>query len=135
MPLEFHEPREQLPEAVIDEHRAVTSMIEEFEAVLWYQQRAAATANPELQAILEHNRDEEKEHAMMLLEWIRRNVDGYDEKMRTYLFTKAPITELEELAEGGEAENPGSGGGQDGSAGSLNIGSLKGGQHETSEEM
>lgn len=136
MPLEFHEPRDQLPEAVIDQHRAVTSMIEEFEAVLWYEQRAAVTTNPELKEILIHNRNEEREHAMMLLEWIRRNVDGFDEEMKTYLFKTAPITELEELAEGGEG-----GGDADSDApqqpagdGSLNIGSLKGGKLKTPNE-
>jgi hypothetical protein len=139
MPLEFHEPRDRLPERIIDEHRAVTSMIEEFEAVLWYEQRAAVTTNPELKEILIHNRNEEREHAMMLLEWIRRNIDGYDEEMRTYLFKDAPITELEELAEGGEGDDENEGDDETDPAAkpvdeSLNIGSLKGGKLQTPNE-
>ncbi|MBS3821583.1 MAG: ferritin [Planctomycetes bacterium] len=132
MPLEFHEPRDQVPENVVDEHRAVTSMIEEFEAVLWYEQRAAVTTNQELKDILIHNRNEEREHAMMLLEWVRRNIDGFDEEMRTYLFKNAPITELESLAEGHEGGENGEQ--QTASDGSLNIGSLKGGKTPASEE-
>jgi hypothetical protein len=133
MPLEFHEPRDQLPESVIDEHRAVTSMIEELEAAMWYQQRAAVTTNQELKDILIHNRNEEREHAMMLLEWIRRNIDGFDEEMQTYLFKTAPITDLEELAEGGEGDGDDEGASRS-SEGSLNIGSLRGGQSKTSDE-
>lgn len=121
MPLDFHEPREQLPPAVIDQHRAVTSLIEELEAAMWYQQRAAVTADETIKAVLEHNRDEEIEHACMLMEWVRRNFPGYDEQMRTYLFTSAPITEIEEEAEEGEGESSGS----SASADSLNIGSMK----------
>ncbi len=137
MPLEFHEPRDQLPERVIDEHRAVVSMIEELEATMWYEQRAAVTKDPELRDILIHNRNEEREHAMMLLEWIRRNVDGYDEEMRTYLFKDAPITELEELAEGGDSEDEDAGDSDPAPntrQGSLNIGSLKGGKLQTPKE-
>ena len=70
----LHEPAEHLSARTIDVHRATISLIEELEAVDWYNQRAKATGNPELRAILEHNRDEEKEHAAMTLEWLRRNV-------------------------------------------------------------
>ena len=101
MALEYHEPREQLTPAAIDEHRAISSLIEELEAVAWYNQRATATSDASLQAVLEHNRDEEIEHAAMLLEWLRRNVPAFDENLKTYLFTKAPITELEEEETGG----------------------------------
>ena len=69
----YHEPLEQVPEPTRDLHRAISSLMEELEAVDWYQQRAGATQDAELRAILEHNRDEETEHAMMVLEWIRRN--------------------------------------------------------------
>jgi hypothetical protein len=96
MPLSFHESRDSLPEEVIDQHRAMTSLIEELEAVMWYQQRAAVTQNADLKAVLEHNRDEEIEHAAMNLEWIRRNFPGFDKELRTYLFTSEPITEIEE---------------------------------------
>ena len=128
MPLDSHEPREQLPAEVINQHRAIESLIEELEAVMWYHERAAVSDDPELVAVMEHNRDEEIEHAMMNLEWLRRNFPGFDENMRIYLMKTAPITELEEAAESGDVE----GGNEDESAadssedeGSLNIGSLK----------
>ncbi len=131
MALAFHEPREQLPPEVINQHRAVESLIEELEAAIWYQQRASVSDNPELVSVLEHNRDEEIEHAAMLMEWLRRNFPGFDEQMRTYLFTDIPITEVEEMAE--QAEQAGTTpetaeGKPAASDGSLNIGSLKKGK-------
>jgi ferritin-like protein len=75
--------------------RALHSLIEEIEAVDWYQQRVDVTDDESLKAILEHNRDEEIEHACMALEWLRRNMPGWDEELRTYLFTEKKITELE----------------------------------------
>lgn len=96
----FHEPIERLPEAVLDRHRAIASIMEELEAVDWYDQRVAATEDEELAAILAHNRDEEKEHAAMVLEWLRRNDAELDRHLRTYLFTEGPITEIEADAEG-----------------------------------
>ena len=123
MPLDYHEPREQLPESVIDEQRAITSLIEELEAVSWYNQRASVTQNAELKAILEHNRREETEHAMMLLEWLRRNYTEFQEQIQTYLNTTGDITELEEAEEGGESQ--GDEGSTNTAQGSLNIGSLK----------
>ena len=68
----LHEDANKLGPEVIDQHRAIVSLMEELEAVDWYNQRAKATGNPDLRAILEHNRDEEKEHAAMVLEWLRR---------------------------------------------------------------
>lgn len=103
MALEYHEPREILPEEVIQQHRAIASLIEELEAISWYNQRAAAEKQASLKKIVEHNRDEEIEHACMLLEWLRRNFPGFDEEMRTYLFTDAEITELEDIQK--EQEN------------------------------
>lgn len=105
MALEYHEPREQLPPQVIEQHRTIASVIEELEAVIWYQQRAAVSTDEELAEVLRHNRDEEIEHACMLLEWLRRNFPGFDEKMRIYLFQDKPILQLEEEAEH-EAEKP-----------------------------
>ena len=95
----FHEPLELLTPDVIERHRAITSLMEELEAVDWYDQRVAATTNGELREILAHNRDEEKEHAAMTLEWLRRNDAKWDEMLRTYLFTDEPIIEVEEEAE------------------------------------
>ena len=91
----YHEPVEKLSSATQDFHRAVVSLIEELEAVDWYNQRAHATDDRELAAILEHHRDEEKEHAVMLLEWLRRRDPALDRHLHTYLFTDAPIPEIE----------------------------------------
>lgn len=124
MAIPYHEPEQSLSEQTRDLHRALTSLKEEIEAVDWYQQRADVTADEDLKAVLLHNRNEEIEHASMVLEWLRRNSPEFDEHLRTYLFTKAPITEVEELAEGGGAEGASDEGGA-GPAAGLNIGSLK----------
>src|SRR6185503_17226092 len=92
----YHEPAELLPEATKDFHRAIESLIEELEAVDWYQQRADATKDESLKAVLLHNRNEEVEHAMMTLEWLRRRDAKIDETARTCLFTDRPITGIEE---------------------------------------
>ncbi len=88
---ELHEAASDLSEETRDMHRAIISLIEELEAVDWYQQRADACRNKELKAILAHNRDEEKEHAAMLLEWIRRNDPAFSKELKDYLFTDKPI--------------------------------------------
>ena len=106
-----------LPPDLIDRHRAIASIMEELEAVDWYDQRVAATTDPELAAILAHNRDEEKEHACMVLEWLRRNDATLDRMMRTYLFTEGSILEVEEEAEHG--------GGGDEPSRDLGIGTLR----------
>ncbi len=87
----YHEPVEELSDETRDLHRAVVSLIEELEAVDWYDQRVDASKDAELKAILAHNRDEEKEHASMLLEWIRRKDPAFDKELRDYLFTEKPI--------------------------------------------
>jgi ferritin-like protein len=87
----YHEPVEQLSAETRDMHRAIASLIEELEAVDWYNQRAAVCSDPELKAILAHNRDEEKEHAAMVLEWIRRRDPSFDKELRDYLFTDKKI--------------------------------------------
>ncbi len=117
----YHEPYEALPEDARDLHRAITSLIEELEAVDWYHQRAAVTPDADLKAILEHNRDEEIEHAMMTLEWIRRRSPKFAAHMRTYLFTEGPITEIEEAADRGANETTAAKATHDGS---LGIGTL-----------
>ena len=83
----FHERFEDLTDETRDMHRAITSLMEEFEAVDWYNQRVDACKDEELKAILEHNRDEEKEHAAMVLEWIRRKDPKLDKELKNYLFT------------------------------------------------
>src|SRR5580698_7356687 len=98
----LHEPVDQLSSDTIDRHRAIASIQEELEAVDWYDQRAAATGDETLATVLAHNRDEEKEHAAMTLEWLRRHDPVLDTHLRTYLFTTEPITEIEKEAESGE---------------------------------
>jgi ferritin-like protein len=83
----YHEPVEQLSVETRDMHRAIVSLMEELEAVDWYNQRVDACSDPELKAVLAHNRDEEKEHASMVLEWIRRRDPSFDKELRDYLFT------------------------------------------------
>ena len=87
----YHEPIEELSHETRDMHRAVVSLMEELEAIDWYNQRADACKDPELRAILAHNRDEEKEHAAMVLEWIRRHDPVLSKEMKEYLLSKGPI--------------------------------------------
>ncbi len=87
----YHEPIEELSDETRDMHRAITSLMEELEAVDWYNQRADACKDAELRAILAHNRDEEKEHAAMVLEWIRRKDPAFDKELKDYLFTDRAI--------------------------------------------
>lgn len=87
----YHEPIEQLSSKTRNLHRAIVSLMEELEAVDWYNQRVDACDNPELQAILAHNRDEEKEHAAMLMEWIRRQDPTFEKELKDYLFSDGPI--------------------------------------------
>ena len=87
----YHEPIDELSDVTRDMHRAITSLMEELEAVDWYNQRVDACKDEELKAILAHNRDEEKEHAAMVLEWIRRRDQSFTEQLKEYLFTDKPI--------------------------------------------
>jgi uncharacterized protein len=119
----LHEDAGKLGPEVIDQHRAIVSLMEELEAIDWYNQRAKATGNPELRAILEHNRDEEKEHAAMALEWLRRSDPTLSQHLRTFLFTQGPITGIEATMEDKDGGNSGSSGASD--DGSLGIGSLR----------
>jgi uncharacterized protein len=115
----LHEAIDQLRPETIEVHRAVVSLIEELEAADWYNQRVDATQDDELRAVLAHNRDEEKEHAAMTLEWWRRRDAELDALLRRYLFTDGPIVQedvLEETAAGHEPEL----------AGELRIGALRG---------
>lgn len=87
----YHEPIEELSDETRDMHRAITSLMEELEAVDWYNQRIDACKDPELANILRHNRDEEKEHAAMVLEWIRRRDKVMNDELKDYLFTEGKI--------------------------------------------
>jgi len=95
----YHESLDLLTEQTRNMHRAIVSLMEELEAIDWYQQRADACSDPHLQTVLVHNKNEEIEHATMVLEWIRRHNDHFDEMMRKYLFTDRPITGIEKGAE------------------------------------
>jgi len=112
----LHENPETLGTDVIDQHRATVSIIEELEAVDWYNQRAKATVDDELRRILEHNRDEEKEHMAMVLEWLRRRDAVLDANLKQYLFRTEPVLEIEEATLAG-----GTGAG----SGDLGIGDLR----------
>jgi ferritin-like protein len=87
----YHEPVEELSDETRDYHRAVVSLMEEMEAVDWYNQRIDACKDEDLKNILIHNRDEEKEHAAMVMEWIRRKDKVMDKELRDYLFTDKEI--------------------------------------------
>ncbi len=88
----FHEDRSQVLESTLDMKRAIDSLREEMEAVDFYNQRADACTNPELKAILIHNANEEKEHAAMILEWIRRNDPIMDHELRDNIFKEGAIS-------------------------------------------
>lgn len=103
----YHE--SQITEKTRDMHRAITSLREELEAVDWYQQRIDATQDEDLKKILIHNRDEEKEHAAMVLEWLRRNDEGFAKELKDWLFTSRPFT-TEDAPAGGHGGEPAPGG-------------------------
>jgi uncharacterized protein len=116
-----HEPNELLSEETKNLHRAIVSLKEELEAIDWYQQRAEACSNDELRAVLVHNKKEEIEHAMMLLEWLRRHDPVFAANIRTYVDSIGPITEVDQpkaARPGAKAEILDSN--------ALGIGSLKG---------
>lgn len=116
---EYHEPVEELDDRVRDMHRALISLTEELEAADWYAQRVARCADADLKRILEHNKNEEMEHASMLLEWLRRNSPEWDERLRQFLFSERPL--------GYELEEPQSdaSGGRTAAGVGLGVGSLK----------
>jgi len=90
----LHEERDALTPQILDRHRAISTIMEELEAIDWYDQRISAASDPELRSVLAHNRNEEKEHASMLLEWLRRNDAEFAAHLRTYLFSDGPIHEV-----------------------------------------
>jgi uncharacterized protein len=122
----LHENEQSLAPATIDRHRAIVSIMEELEAIDWYDQRVDAATDEELKGLLAHNRDEEKEHAAMMLEWLRRRDPKLDEHLRTYLFTEGSILEIEEEEAEGQGQDRGGGeSAGSGRDGSLGIGSLR----------
>lgn len=130
----LHAPRDRLQRRTIHMHQAIVSLMEELEAVDWYQQRADDCDDSALKEILLHNMREEIEHAAMVMEWLRRHSDEFDRQMRTYLFSDGPITEIEEEAEAGQISDPGKvaghhrpagNGGGAGDGGRFSIGPMK----------
>jgi ferritin-like protein len=117
----YHEPIELLSEETRNMHRAIVSLKEELEAVDWYQQRAEACSDQELRGVLVHNKNEEIEHAMMTLEWIRRHSAVFDTNIKTYINAKGPILAVEKAAESGGSSAPAAAS----PSKSLGIGSLK----------
>ena len=117
----FHEPLELLSEDTRNMHRAIVSLMEELEAIDWYGQRADACSDPALKAVLVHNKNEEIEHASMVLEWIRRHDAQFDAMLKKYLFSSAAITAIEDTAGGSPAKES-----VGGSSATLGIGALKG---------
>jgi ferritin-like protein len=117
----YHEPIELLSEETRNMHRAIVSLKEELEAVDWYQQRAEACSDQELRGVLVHNKNEEIEHAMMTLEWIRRHSAVFDTNIKTYINAKGPILAVEKDAESGGSSAPAAAS----PSKSLGIGSLK----------
>ncbi|ODN30149.1 encapsulin-associated ferritin-like protein [Fervidobacterium thailandense] len=97
----YHEPYELLGDDARDLSRLLRSLIEELEAIDWYNQRMSVSKDPDVKAVVKHNRDEEMEHAAMVLEIIRRRVPEFDKALRTYLFTEGPITEIEAASQEG----------------------------------
>lgn len=92
---QYNEDTAKLDEKTLNISRALNSLKEEIEAIDWYNQRVTASNDPALKAIMAHNRDEEIEHAVMALEWLRRNMNKWDEELKTYLFTEGDITNIE----------------------------------------
>jgi len=122
MTIEYHEPPSELSAETRDIHRALTTLVEELEAVDWYHGRAELATDPELKAMIIHHRDEEIEHAAMAIEWLRRRMPEFDKELRTFLFTSAPLLEVEEAEEGdGDASDAAA----KPKSGDLGIGSLK----------
>ncbi|MGA9295740.1 MAG: ferritin-like domain-containing protein [Ignavibacteriaceae bacterium] len=102
---EFHEPPEELSPQTRNFRRALNSLMEEIEAIDWYQQRIDSCTDDHLKIIIEHNKLEEMEHASMMLEWLRRNMDGWDKKLKIYLYTEGDLTKIESTDSGVEKQN------------------------------
>ncbi|HEU5196557.1 MAG TPA: encapsulin-associated ferritin-like protein [Methylomirabilota bacterium] len=123
----LHESEDRLSAATRDMHRAIVSLMEELEAVDWYQQRLEACDDGELREILRHNRDEEKEHAAMVLELIRRRDNVWDAKLREFLFSEGAIVGREQALEHAESGGGNAAAGS-GRASAGSVGSLRGGR-------
>jgi len=123
----LHEDPGLLSEETKNMHRAIVSLKEELEAVDWYQQRAEACSDDDLRAVLVHNKNEEIEHAMMVLEWIRRHNPTFAANIATYVGSSGPIVQTEAQRTGGVG-NAGPDGASAAASPSLGIGSLREGK-------
>jgi ferritin-like protein len=103
---EWHAPYDRLSRTTITRHQALRSLMEELEAIDWYQQRADDCSDAELRSVLLHNMREEVEHATMVLEWLRRTDPDFAGAFDIYLYSQGPIVEVEKAAERGEASSP-----------------------------
>ena len=119
----YHEPSDKLSDATKDMHRAIISLMEELEAIDWYNQRIDAATDSDLKDALRHNATDEKEHVAMLLEWIRRRDPALDAEIRDWLFTDKPLRKDESGGDG-----PSSGGDNEPSPrrAGLTVGSVRG---------
>ncbi|AAT42963.1 ferritin family protein [Picrophilus oshimae] len=90
----MYESGEDLSGKIRDLSRARQSLIEEMQAIMFYDERADVTKDPELKAVIEHNRDDEKEHFSLLLEYLRRNDPQLDRELKEILFSNKPLKEL-----------------------------------------
>ncbi len=127
----YHEPFDLLSPNTRDLHRGITTLIEELQAVDWYQQRAEACTDDDLKAVILHNKKEEIEHAMMTLEWLRRRSPEIDASIKTYLLTEGPITQIEKekkAAEQGGAPSAAGGDVQSATGGDVQSAAGGGGQ-------
>lgn len=115
MTIEYHEPPQELRPETRNLHRAFSTLVEELEAIDWYQHRIDTTDDDDLLELVTHNRNEEMEHAAMALEYLRRRIPYLEEQLRKYLFTETAITEKAISATPQE----------DKGSGDLGIGSLK----------
>ena len=78
---------EQYSELSMEAHdvdRVITSLMEELEAINYYNQRADVSGDESVCELMIHNRDEEIEHACMLIEWLRRRMPEFDGELRSY---------------------------------------------------
>lgn len=120
--MSFYVPYSELSAEARTFDNAIASLMEELEATNYYNQRADVATDESLREIMIHNRNEEIEHVAMLVEWFRRNSPEFEEELRTYLFTDAPITEVEESATGGGETADG---GKSSGTASLGLGSFR----------
>jgi hypothetical protein len=121
----LHAPRERLSQQTLNLHFAITSLMEELDAIDWYRQRADDAEDDTLKGLLLHNMREEMEHASMLLEWIRRHDSDFERFLKTYLFTEGSILQEEKMATAEGIDAAAAGTGRGGSERGFTIGSLR----------